>query len=352
MTAARVRFGVVGCADIAWRRMLPAMAADRGVELVAVASRDPAKAERFAGYFRCEAVDGYRTLLDRADVDAVYLPLPAMLHAEWIERALLAGKHVFAEKPMTTDAADAERLVGLARDRGLVLYENYGFLHHAQHTWVDEMLEAGVIGDLRSLTAVFAIPPKPAADIRYDPAVGGGALFDIGVYPIRIATRFLGPDLDVVGAVLRMDRDRGVVVSGSAHLCRPDGVAAQLGFGMEHGYRNHYELSGSLGRLWLDRAFTPPDSLQPIVWVERQDHIEQWTRPADAQFSNAVRFFVEAVQRGDVLLDHGHDAVHQARLVGKVDAQARRMLTDGSALHDGAHRPRQAPRTEERTETP
>ncbi|WP_041952835.1 Gfo/Idh/MocA family protein [Microbispora sp. H10830] len=327
-----VRFGVLGCADIAWRRMLPAMAAEPDVRLVAVASRDEAKARKFAARFGCDAVTGYRNLLLRSDVDAVYVPLPAMLHAEWVEQALLAGKHVLAEKPLTSSHRQASRLVELAASRGLLLFENFMFLHHSQHATVRRLLADGAIGELRAFAAAFTIPPKPAGDIRYQADVGGGALLDVGVYPIRAALHFLGPELGFAGGVLRWDARRNVVSSGSILLTTPQGVAAQLTFGMEHSYRSTYELSGSTGRILLDRVFTPPESYQPVVHIERQDHREERVLPADHQFANVVRHFTQALRHGSDLALDAENTLRQARLVDEVLAWSRMIRVGEDAL--------------------
>jgi NDP-hexose-3-ketoreductase len=182
-----LRFGLLGCADVAWRSMLPAMTADPDISVVAVASRNVARARRFADRFGCEAMTSYERLLARSDIDAVYVPLPAMLHAEWVEEALLTGKHVLAEKPLTHSHQATSRLFQLAHARGLHLLENFMFLRHTQHTAVASLLADGAIGELRGFESAFTIPPRPADDIRYQPDVGGGALLDIGVYPIRAA---------------------------------------------------------------------------------------------------------------------------------------------------------------------
>lgn len=118
-----------------------------------------------------------------------------------MEAALLRGKHVLVEKPLIATRSGAEDLIALARPRGLVLMENFTSLHHTQHRAVMDLLREGTIGELRSLSAAFTIPPKPEGDIRYQPDVGGGALLDIGIYPLRAALHFLGPDLHAVGAV-------------------------------------------------------------------------------------------------------------------------------------------------------
>jgi NDP-hexose-3-ketoreductase len=322
--APHVRFGVIGCADIAWRRMLPALAADPGVCLAAVASRDAAKAARFAERFGCAPVAGYDTLLAASDVDAVYVPLPAMLTAGWIEKALLAGKHVLAEKPLTASYESTARLVDLARARGLVLLENVAFPHHAQHAAVRKLLADGAVGELRGFSSTFTIPPLPDANIRYRPDVGGGALLDMGVYPIRAALEILGLDLEIGGAVLRHG-PTGAVVSGRILAHTPHGVTAGLDFGMEHSYRTAYEIAGSTGRLMVDRAFTPPPAHQPVVRIERQDHREEITLRADDQFANVVASFVRAVRTGGGAQAHTHATLHQARLVGAVEEQAVRL---------------------------
>lgn len=318
-----VRVGVIGCADIAWRRALPALEAEPLTEVAAIASRGWDRAQRFTDRFGGEPVEGYAALLERDDIDAVYVPLPAVLHAEWIDRALRAGKHVLAEKPLTTDRDQAERLFALAAERELLLMENFMFLHHSQHERVAAMLADGVIGELRSFAASFTIPPKPQGDIRYQADVGGGALLDIGVYPIRAAGFFLGMDLDVAGAVLRHERSHDVVVGGTALMTTGQGVTAQLTFGMEHSYTNSYEFRGSTGRLWLNRVFTPPATYQPVVHVEQQDHAEQFVLPPEDQFAKSIRAFAQAVLGGEHPEDWSRNSVKQASLVDAVRANSR-----------------------------
>ncbi|RCV47277.1 oxidoreductase, partial [Marinitenerispora sediminis] len=152
--------------------MLPAMLRQPRVELVAVASRERAKAELMAAEFGCEAVHGYAELLGRGDVEAVYLPLPPSLHGEWIEAALRAGKHVLVEKPLALDAGQARAAVDAAVSAGRLLAESFMFLHHGQHAEVDGLLAAGVVGEVRLFSSQFGIPPRPPGDIRYQAGVG------------------------------------------------------------------------------------------------------------------------------------------------------------------------------------
>ncbi|MFI9812597.1 Gfo/Idh/MocA family protein [Saccharothrix variisporea] len=331
VTGRPLRLGLLGCADVATRRVLPAVAAVPGIELAVVASRSEAKARAVADAFGGEPVRGYQRLLDRADVDAVYVPLPSGLHAEWVRRALLAGKHVLAEKPLTTDLATTVELVELARGADLVLRENFMFVHHSQHGHVARLLADGAIGALRSFAATFAIPPRPPGDIRHRPELGGGALLDVGAYPLRAAQLLLGPELEVVGAALRHDDDLGVDLGGGVLVRRADGVTGHLAFGLEHRYTSRYELLGSTGRLSVDHVFTPPATHRPVVALDRQDDREEFVLPADDQCANSVAAFARAVREGPAVDD---STVVQAGLVEHSRRAAARRATDREALQE------------------
>ncbi|MFD5829638.1 Gfo/Idh/MocA family protein [Lentzea sp. NPDC060358] len=302
---AALRFGVLGCAEIAWRRTLPSLVSCEDARLVVVASRDADKAARFASRFGCEAAHGYESVLERDDVDAVYLPLPTGLHREWCAKALRAGKHVLVEKPVAVDHQEALELATLAERHGVALLENRGFAHHTQHDAVRKLVADGVIGELRGFTSTMGIPPPPRHDVRHRADLGGGALLDVGYYPVSAAQLFVHQDLRVLGAHLVRDDETGVDVSGEALLVSPNGVPAHLSFGMRHAYRTHYELWGSKGRIVLERPFSAPDHWQPVVRLERQDRSEQLTLPPCAQFTALFRAFATAVRS-----DPAHRAAH------------------------------------------
>jgi predicted dehydrogenase len=296
-----------------------------GIELAAVASRDPAKARDVARRFGCAASDGYAGLLERADIDAVYLPLPTGLHAEWGGRALAAGKHVLSEKPLTADLDTALALVDQARKAGRWLMENFMFLHHSQHETVRKLIADGRIGEPRVFAASFGIPPREKSDVRYRPDLGGGALLDVGVYPIRAAQLILGTELEVAGSVRRLDRTRGVDVGGHALLYTPTGATAELSFGFEHAYRSGYSLWGDRGRLTLDRAFTPSPTWQPVVRIDSQDRVEELTLPADHQFKNVAESFARSILQNADFGPQAEAIVRQARLVNRVRSSAVRI---------------------------
>ncbi|QEU96275.1 Gfo/Idh/MocA family protein [Streptomyces kanamyceticus] len=319
-----VRVGVLGCADIALRRMLPVLAAEACVELVAVASRDADKAARTAARFGCDGARGYDALLRRDDVDAVYIPLPPALHRHWITEALGAGKHVLCEKPLSTSYDDTLELLKLARSRQLVLAENFMFPHHSQHRAVRELLQEDVVGTVQVFSSSFGVPPLDPAGFRYRPDLGGGALLDTGVYPLLAAQLYLGGELEALGATLRIDERTGVDVAGTALLSAADGTAAQVSFGFDHSYRAHYALWGTRGRLTVERAFTPPEQLRPPVRIQQQDRVTELTLAPDHQVRNSVRAFAEAVVSGPLGPAEEELTLRQARLVEDIRLKARR----------------------------
>ncbi|MEV7279151.1 Gfo/Idh/MocA family oxidoreductase [Streptomyces sp. NPDC093111] len=306
-----LRMAVMGCADIAVRRVMPAMAGSARVELVALASRDADKARAAARPYGCRAVHGYQGLLDDPGVEAVYVPLPCALHADWVEAALRAGKHVLAEKPLTPAPERAAELFALARRHGLALMENIMFLHHPLHAAVRELMEQRAIGELRSFRAEFTVPRRAPDDIRYQSALGGGALLDTGVYPARAALHLVGPELTPVSAALVRGPGFAVDTAGAAILRSPEGVLVQLGFGLDHGYRSAYELAGTRGRIVVDRAFTPPADHAPVLRLETGTGVEERRLAPYDQVAATLVAFADAAAAG-----RSPDAHGSVRLAG------------------------------------
>lgn len=314
------RIGVLGCADIAVRRALPAIG-QSPFHLAAVASRSGEKAARVAARFGCEAVVGYARLLE-LDLDAVYIPLPNSEHAQWADRALSAGKHVLIEKPAVSTAHEARALVSKAERHRLLVMENFAFLHHPQHDQARSLLTSGCIGEIRSYSGSFGIPPTDGHAIRYQAALGGGSLSEVGCYPVRAAQEYLQPPVQVLGASLEFDRELGVDIAGVALLRDRQGVAAHCSFGMAHSYRSAYDIWGSKGRLVLDWAFTPSREARPVLRLQQQDRETRFVAPASDQFVGVITAFFHAM--GDPLAHQAHHGamVRQAELMEEIRSRA------------------------------
>ena len=191
-----IRIGVVGASKIARRSMVPALTQlGHAFELVAVASRDAAKGDAFAREFGCEAVTGYQALIERPDIEALYVPLPTGLHAEWVARAIAHGKHVYVEKSFSPTLQHTEALLAAALHAGVAVMEGYMFLYHRQQAEALAWLQQGAVGDVRHVHASFGFPPLPADDFRYHENIGGGVLMDAAGYPLRACRMLLGDGL-------------------------------------------------------------------------------------------------------------------------------------------------------------
>ncbi|MEV1026441.1 Gfo/Idh/MocA family oxidoreductase [Streptomyces sp. NPDC050264] len=317
----RAGIGIIGCADIAVRRAIPAIR-ESPFHLVAVASRSAAKAAEVAARAGCKAVAGYERLLDAPEIDAVYIPLPNSEHAQWARRALEAGKHVLIEKPAVSSERSARELAALAEGGGLAVMENFAFLRHPQHDRAQALVADGAIGELRSFNGAFGIPPTDPSGIKYQAELGGGALWEVGCYPVRAAQAYLGDSARVLGASLTADPRLGVDTSGSALLRDDAGVSANCSFGLSHSYRSTYDVWGSEGRLVLEWAFTPSHSARPVLRLQQRDVETKILAPASDQFLGVFEAFHDAVRDPAKRAEHRHDLVRQAALMEQIHASA------------------------------
>jgi predicted dehydrogenase len=290
-----LRVGILGCAKIAVRSLIPAFFEHPRFILVGIASRTPAKAVAQAERFACTPTD-YDGLVTAKDIDLIYVPLPTGLHAEWVEKCLQAGKHVLCEKSLATSQADVERLVSIARHKQLLLIENFQFRFHSQHRLIRSMVDSGAIGELRCFRSSFGFPPfSDRSDIRYSLALGGGALLDAGAYTLKAASFILGNSVRVIAASLCQPRPSEVDLGGGAYLVSDIGVMGQVSFGFDHFYQCNYELWGSKGHLIAKRAFTAPPGFEPEVLLSTRTGTESIKLPADDHFANMLTHCADCI---------------------------------------------------------
>jgi predicted dehydrogenase len=206
MSTSKVRWGILGVANIAVKKVIPGMRHAASVEIAAIASRDLAKAKAAAATLGIPAAYGsYEELLADPNVDAIYNPLPNHLHVPWSVKAAAARKHVLCEKPIALSAAETTLLID-ARDRyGVKIGEAFMVRTHPQWLRARELVRGGRIGDLRSIVSVFSYFNNDPANIRNQPAIGGGGVMDIGCYPITMARFLFGREPLRVSALI--DRD-------------------------------------------------------------------------------------------------------------------------------------------------
>ena len=213
-----------------------------------MASRDAANARRFADeYGIADAHGSYQDLLDDDGIDCVYIPLPNHLHGHWSRRALTAGKHVLCEKPFVTEAAEAQELFVLAGDNGLHLAEAFMYRHHPKTHALKQLISTGVLGDIHTIRAWFTYRAEdPDSDIRFDPDMSGGALRDVGSYPVSMSNYLLDDEPDTVQATAVRSAD-DVDVRFYAHMRYANDVIATLDCSMHSQSGYGVTVVGALG---------------------------------------------------------------------------------------------------------
>lgn len=276
-----LRWGVLSTADIAVRRLIPAMREARGNEVVALASRTQAGAERVGSALDIPRRHGrYEDLLEDPEVDAVYVPLPNTLHAEWTIRAARAGKHVLCEKPMATTVEECRAMLDATRAAGVRFMEGFMYRFHPQHAYVRDLIASGAIGTPTIVrTALCVRMQRPPEDIRFATELGGGALFDVGVYAID-AARWLagGAVTSAVGQVVY--GESGTDTSATASIAFDNGVIASASCSFVAAGGSTYEVIGPLGKIAVQHAFTPSPTAVPVVRCETADGVREQTFPS------------------------------------------------------------------------
>jgi|SRR5581483_4408587 len=253
----RVRWGVLGAARIATKKVIPAMLKSEWCDIVAIASRNLEKARESAAELQIPKAFGfYEDVLADPEVEAVYIPLPNHLHVPWSIRAAEAGKHVLCEKPIAMSVDECRKLMD-ARDRtGVKVGEAFMVRTHPQWLRARELVRSGTIGDLRAVTCVFSFFNREAGNIRNVAEFGGGAVMDIGCYPIQLSRFLFGEEPVTVAAAIDRDPQFEVDRLSSAILTYPSGhcvftVSTQLV------YYQRFQILGTQGRVEVEVPVNP-----------------------------------------------------------------------------------------------
>ena len=305
-----VKWGILSTAEIN-RAVIPGAKASPKVDLVAVASRDRQRAERYAREWGIErAYDSYDELLADAEIEAVYVSLPNTLHCEWSIRAVEAGKHVLCEKPMSRHPADVEAAFDAAARAERILMEAFMYRHNPQTKRLAELVAEGAIGELRVIRSAFSYGLYDTANIRLRTDVEGGSLMDVGCYCVS-GSRVLGGEPETVyGQALIGETGTDWVFAGAMRF--PGDVFALFDCGTALHDRDELEAVGSEGSLFLD---DPWHCRRPVIELRRGGEVERiGLEPVDSyrlqleNLSDAIRGEAEPLLGRD-------DALAQARTI-------------------------------------
>jgi D-xylose 1-dehydrogenase (NADP+, D-xylono-1,5-lactone-forming) len=311
-----VAWGLISTARINDLVLAGARGSDR-VDVVAVASRDRARAEAYARERGIGRAHGsYEALLADRDVEAVYISLPNAMHVEWSVRALEAGKHVLIEKPLTRHPEEAERAFDAAERAGRVLSEAFMWRHNPQTARLVELVREGAVGRLALVRGAFGFnvyTARGATDVRLLPELEGGGLMDVGCYCVS-AIRLLAGEPLAVHAEQHVDAS-GVDVALAATLRMPDSVLGQLDCGLAVAERDELEVVGDTGTLFLD---DPWHARVPVIELRRDGATERISLTPVDSYRLQLENVSDAIRGRAPLLLGREDAVAQARAIAAI----------------------------------
>ncbi len=321
-----LRWGILSTAKIAREKVIPGIRRADRCRVVALASRDEARGIAVAAELGIPRVhDSYEGLLADPDVDAVYVPLPNHLHAEWTIAAVTAGKHVLCEKPLAMTAADAQRMVDAARAAGVLLQEAFMYRIHPSWVAVRDLVASGRIGRLTAVQSWFSYFNDDPANIRNVREFGGGALFDIGCYSVNLSRMLFGDEPGEVRAASIVDEASGVDVLTAGILEFPAGLATfTCSTRVETDQR--VDVYGTTGRISVGIPFNiPPDRPAEVRLTRGGDPpVSPATEtlrfaPAD-QYRLQAEAFARAALDGSPLPTPPTDAVANVRVIERLFA--------------------------------
>lgn len=312
----KIKIGIMGCAAIAKRSMIPAIINHPDFELVAVASRTKEKAIEFSEHFHCKALEGYEALLYE-DIDAIYMPLPTGLQHHWVSKSLEKRKHILAEKSIGLNLNEVNHMANTAVAAHCILMEDFMFQYHHQHKQLLMLLQQNAIGIIREFRASFGFPPLTPGNFRYNKKLGGGALLDAGAYTLKAAQLIFGTSLKVLAATMRYSDTDTADTSGSALLLSHSNVPVFLSWGFDNFYQCGYNIWGTKGIITTNRSFTAGPTFEPEITITTNAGIEKIIVPAENHFIQILSNFRNRILNNEYQ-SSANELIAQASLIQQI----------------------------------
>ena len=322
----QIRWGIIGTARIA-DSFVQAVRLSSNCDLVAVASRNIEQAQAWADARDVPATFGsYDEMLASGDIDAVYIPLPNALHKEWSMRAAQAGKHILCEKPLATNAHDAQEMIEAAEANGVRLMEAFMYRFHPQTALLMQLLADGIIGEIKTLRANFGFYLGRPDDVRWSKELGGGALLDVGCYCVSIARLLIGAE--PVIATARASWSAGGVDESTAGVLEfRDGVLAGISCSVQTGVDLDQSLviSGTHGRISASNPFRMDDGPTSIVVdnLDKEGRGETVKAAGANEYQRMVEHFADAVLNCTPFHYTPEDSLGNMRVLDALEESAR-----------------------------
>jgi predicted dehydrogenase len=290
-----LRWGLISTARINRALIKPLRVSERN-ELLAVASRSLEKAQEYAAEWDIpKAFGSYQAMLDDPEIDVVYNSLPNSLHTEWTVKALQAGKHVLCEKPLATTLEEIDAMRAAAQSTSMNLAEAFMYRHHPQTLKVKELVDSGVLGDVRVIKGDFTFKIHDEGDVRLNPGLGGGSIWDVGCYPINYMRYILGEEPEEVFG-WQLTGESGVDEVFTGQLRFAGDVFAHFDSGFRSPFRSRFEIVGSEATMVIPQPFKP--GLKGEILIGKGDEFESIKMPSQELYLGEVEDMADAILSG------------------------------------------------------
>lgn len=314
----KLKWGIMGCAGIAKRAVIPGLHLSALNEVAAIASRDGDKAKQTAEELQIPtAYDSYEALLEDSSIDVIYIPLPNHLHKEWTIRAAEAGKHILCEKPLALTEREATEMVEAADKAGVLLSEAFMYRYHPRYQTIKDLIASGAIGEVRGIRSAFTFNNAAnTTNVRYRKDWGGGSIYDVGCYPINAARLLLGkePEAVTVNALFSPEHD-DVDMMASGLIEFEGSVSLTFDCGMWAAFRNPLEVLGTDGMIELPSAFVTPTAESGSIFVTTSGERREIEVPYVNAYTEQADHLARAITGGKSLAFPASDAIRNMKVI-------------------------------------
>ncbi|MCA0754789.1 Gfo/Idh/MocA family oxidoreductase [Paenibacillus sp. N4] len=318
MSVKKLKWGILGCAGIARRAVIPGLHLSEINEAAAIASRDADKAKKTAEELQIPvSYSSYEALLEDDSIDVVYIPLPNHLHKEWTIRAAEAGKHILCEKPLALTEKEAAEMAEACAKAGVLLSEAFMYRYHPRYDRIQEIIAAGEIGEIRGIRSAFTFNNAAnKGNVRYRKEWGGGSIYDVGCYPITAAKLLLGkePEAVTVQALFSPEHD-DVDMMASGLLEFGGSVSLSFDCGMWAAFRNPLEVVGTDGIIEVPSAFVTGEPGSANFFVTARGERREVEVPNLNQYTLQADHLAGAILNGTPLKYEPSDAISNMRII-------------------------------------
>ncbi|MBF0430926.1 MAG: Gfo/Idh/MocA family oxidoreductase [Fibrobacteria bacterium] len=310
--------GIIGYANIAIRSIIPAIIKNENFNLFGIATKSKYSQAKHDFGDKVNIYNDYKDLLNDSAINCIYIALPVGSHEKWIKKALLKGKHIYTEKSFGFNYSSVLELIQIAKTKKLALIEGYMFQYHNQLTKIKELVNSGSIGELREIHSRFGFPPLDGKNFRYDPFLGGGALFDAAGYPIRLAGFLLGNEIEYKGSYNLFEDESPLMTTYGSLLLASKTCSATLSYGFDNYYQCNCNIWGSKGYMTIPKIFTPKENENVRIELVTKNDTEIINIEPDNHFKNILDVFASAIydkNKRDILFQ---EILFQSKIQSKI----------------------------------